>query len=274
MCSQPMRIGVILGQWGWTFTELDEAWQAADKCGFDVIGCFDHVSAAPRGWPAWDAPSILTAMAASTKNAQLAVWVINVGLRHPLLLASQLAVAQAASGGRLEVGLGAGSYHLARFDHRAMGLAFPTLDVRSGRLEEFCRTLPRLWEGESVTEPNLSLYDASLGSLDIETPPLFVGGKSDQIMDIAVRHADGWNLEEGSPELFANAVHHVRCLENEHNRTTPLEMSLQVFADELKSAEMKTLVREYESAGANTMMFIVDEKRGAGWVEHIAKAVL
>ena len=55
----------------------------------------------------------------------VAVRVLNVYLRHPYLLAGQLAVAQATSRGRLDVGLGAGSFHLARHDHEALAIPFP-----------------------------------------------------------------------------------------------------------------------------------------------------
>src|SRR5438094_10505077 len=108
-----MRIGVKPGQWGWTFDELTTSWRAAEEAGFDIISSFDHVSAAPAGLAAWNAPSLLVAMAGVTERVALAVDVINVSLRHPFLLAGQLAVAQAASRGRVEVGLGAGPYPLA-----------------------------------------------------------------------------------------------------------------------------------------------------------------
>jgi alkanesulfonate monooxygenase SsuD/methylene tetrahydromethanopterin reductase-like flavin-dependent oxidoreductase (luciferase family) len=71
-------------------------------------------------------------MAGLTEHVALAVDVLNVSLRHPFLLAGQLAVAQAASGGRVEVGLGAGSYHLARFDHQALGRPFRWRNAANG----------------------------------------------------------------------------------------------------------------------------------------------
>ncbi len=51
-----MRIGVKPGQWGWSYEELEASWQAAEECGFDLISCFDHVSDAPEGLAAWNAP--------------------------------------------------------------------------------------------------------------------------------------------------------------------------------------------------------------------------
>jgi len=139
-----VRIGVKPGQWGWSFPELVAAWEAAEALGFDLLSCFDHVSASPRPFASWDAPTLLAAMAGRTNTIRLAVEVLNVSLRPPFLLAAQLAVVQAASGNRLEVGLGAGSFGLARYDHRALGIPFPALGERVGRLEACVRSFPQL----------------------------------------------------------------------------------------------------------------------------------
>ena len=107
--SRMMRVGVKPGQWGWSFDELEASWRAAENAGFDLLSCFDHVTSAPEGQSAWDGPSLLAAMAAATGQIRLGIHVLNASLRHPLLVAGQIAVAQAASGGRVEVGVGAGS---------------------------------------------------------------------------------------------------------------------------------------------------------------------
>jgi alkanesulfonate monooxygenase SsuD/methylene tetrahydromethanopterin reductase-like flavin-dependent oxidoreductase (luciferase family) len=187
-----MRLGVKPGQWGWSFEDLRAAWGIAEDCGFQHISCFDHVSASPQPLASWDAPSLLVAMAGVTSSIRLEVQVLNTSLRHPFLLAAQLAVAQAASGGRLRVGLGAGSHHLARFDHVAVGIDFPPHRERVKRLGECCRALPALWRGAVVDDPALGLVGASLGRTGIEPPPLFVGGSSEAVMSIAAQFADGW----------------------------------------------------------------------------------
>lgn len=183
-----VEIAVKPGQWGWTFEELRASWKAAEGCGFDRLSCFDHVSA-DGGQRAWDAPTLLAVMAAETDHIPLAVHVLNAALRNPFLLAGQLAVAQAASGGRLEVGLGTGS-GWARNDHQVADIPFPTLSERVGRLEALCRVLPALWRGEEVTEEALGLRAASLGPLEIEVPPLIVGGQSEGVLEVAARHAE------------------------------------------------------------------------------------
>lgn len=73
-----MRIGVRPGQWGWSFPDLGASWEGAEEAGFEILSCFDHVSAAPKGLAAWNAPSLLAAMAARTTRIALAVDVLNV----------------------------------------------------------------------------------------------------------------------------------------------------------------------------------------------------
>ena len=211
-----MRIGVKAGQWGWSFEELLNAWTKAEAEGFDLLSCFDHVSAAPGGNVAWDAPTLLAAMAGATSRIRLAVHVLNVSLRPPLLLAGQLAVAQASSGGRLEVGLGTGSWHLARHDHRVAGVAFPPFAERVRRLEACCRTFPALWRGEIVSDAVLGLDDASLGPLGIEPPPIVVGGTSDRVLAVAAAYADAWNASSVETARFAELAGRLTELSSDH----------------------------------------------------------
>lgn len=60
------------GQWRWSFDELLASWEAAEEVGFDILACFDHVTAAPEGVPAWEAASLLSVMAARTHGTHWA----------------------------------------------------------------------------------------------------------------------------------------------------------------------------------------------------------
>ena len=227
-----LRLGIKPGQWGWRFDELTAAWERIERLGFHVVSCFDHVTAEPRGNRAWDAPTLLAAMAGRTQKITLAIDVVNVSLRHPFLLAAQLAVVQAASRGRLEVGLGAGSYGLARFDHQALGIAFPPLADRLARLDGCVRTLPRLWRGETVTDPQLDLHGASLGPLGIEPPLVIVGGASPRLLETAVRYADGWNVAWSGEDMsgFIWSLQQLRTAMAAVDRPTgEIEITVGVF---------------------------------------------
>jgi alkanesulfonate monooxygenase SsuD/methylene tetrahydromethanopterin reductase-like flavin-dependent oxidoreductase (luciferase family) len=269
-----MRIGVKPGQWGWSFDELVSSWQAAEEAGFAVVSCFDHVSTAPAGLAAWDAPSLLTAMAGTTARIALRVDVLNVLLRHPFLLGGQLAVAQAASGGRLEVGLGAGSSHLARYDHAALGLPFPPLAQRRERLARCLQAFPALWRGEAVTDPELGMEGAALGPLGIEPPPLFVGGRGEGTMRLAAAFGDGWNGVEADAKTYATLVARVERLCQAVGRARPLRKATQVFVRDIALGQARTLVRDLEQAGAEEVTFVLVGERGPQAVRELAAAVL
>jgi alkanesulfonate monooxygenase SsuD/methylene tetrahydromethanopterin reductase-like flavin-dependent oxidoreductase (luciferase family) len=266
-----MRIGVKPGQYGWTFDELVRSWRVAEEAEFDLLACFDHVSSSPGGGQAWDAPTSLAAMAGQTHRIALGVFVLNASLRHPFLLAGQLAVAQGVSGGRVEVGIGAGSYHFARYDHKALGLPFPDFAERMTRLETCCRVLPALWRGEEVTDEATGLSRASLGAIGIAPPPVLVGGRSARALDIAVRHADGWHAPTMEPGEFADIARKLDLACEEVGRPA-LTKSVQLPADDLASS--KEEVERFSEAGASTVLFVLDAKRGPDWVRRLADEVL
>jgi alkanesulfonate monooxygenase SsuD/methylene tetrahydromethanopterin reductase-like flavin-dependent oxidoreductase (luciferase family) len=269
-----MRIGVKPGQWGWSFEELRASWIAADECGFDVLSCFDHVTSAPMGKPAWDAPSVLTAMAGVTSRVALGVHVLNAALRHPVLLAGQLAIAQAASDGRVEVGLGAGSFHLARFDHRATGIPFPAMADRLNRLEACARVLPRLWQGETVDDQTLELAGASLGPIGIRPPRLVVGGVGEEAMAIAARHADGWNASEPDPARYAELLARVARACEQQGRRRPLERQTQIFLRDVGLERVRARLDAFRHLGVDTVVVVLDEERGPDHVRRLADAAL
>jgi alkanesulfonate monooxygenase SsuD/methylene tetrahydromethanopterin reductase-like flavin-dependent oxidoreductase (luciferase family) len=220
-----VRIGVKPGQWGWSFDELRASWRAAEDAGFDILSCFDHVSAAPSGGPAWDAPTLLAAMAGATERIDLAVDVVNVALRHPFLLAGQLAVAQAAS------------------------------------------VLRALWCGGEVTEPSLGLEAASLGPIAIDPPPIVIGGSSNRAIDIAARHADGWNCVVGRDDL-AGAGRRLDELAGRH-----IERIAQVFLRDVGFDGARETMRRIEHDGADAIVFVLVDERGPEAVRRLAHSL-
>jgi alkanesulfonate monooxygenase SsuD/methylene tetrahydromethanopterin reductase-like flavin-dependent oxidoreductase (luciferase family) len=264
-----MRIGVKPGQWGWTFDQLRAAWTTAEDAGFDVISCFDHVSAAPTGRAAWDAPTLLAAMAGVTSRIGLAVHVLNVSLRPPLLLAGQLTVAQAASGGRLEVGLGTGSWHLARHDHRVGGVPFPPFSERVIRLEACCRAFPALWRGAAVSDAVLGLEDASLGPVGIEPPRIVVGGTGERVLAVAAAHADAWNASSVEAGRFGELASRVEELADGRR----VGKQVQIWIREVGLEGARNAVERYEDAGADTIVFVLDEERDPDLIARLADAV-
>ena len=219
-------------------------------------------------------PSLLSAMAGVTTRARLAVDVVNSCLRHPFLLASQMAVAQAASGGRLEVGLGAGSYHLARHAHVALGIPFPPHTERLARLEGCCRVLPALWRGDVVTDEALGLREASLGPVGIAPPGLVIGGRSERAMEIAARYGDGWNLHEPDVSAYPPALQRMDDVCSRVGRDERLWRHTQVFVRGIGPERLGEAAGVAREAGIDSLVFVLDQERGPDWVRRVADAVL
>jgi alkanesulfonate monooxygenase SsuD/methylene tetrahydromethanopterin reductase-like flavin-dependent oxidoreductase (luciferase family) len=270
-----MRIGAKPGVRGWTLAELEAFWAAAEEGGFRHISVFDHPLAAPAPFRAWDAPSLLIAMAARTANPALCIDVLIVSWRNPLELASQLAVAQALSGGRVEISFGAGTKRLGGHVHRALGLPFPPRQERLARVEAFCRALPALWRGERVTDELLRLDAASIGAVGIDPPRISIGGASDEILTLIARAADGWNYAQ-EPDLGNYEVLAAKLDDTWARAGRPAKpfKTVQLQVDELVPAEARRLARDFAAAGADALTFAFLRERRPEAVRKLGEAVL
>ena len=268
-----MRIGVKTGPWGWSFAELERSWEAAEEVGFNILACFDHVTAGPKEAASWDAPALLAAMAARTSRITLAARVLNVCLRHVFLLAGQLAVVQALSGGRLDVGLGAGSFGLARHDHIALTIPFPGIGDRMARLDAACRVLPALWGGERVTDQSLGLSGASLGPIGVASPRLVVGGASERAVAIAARYCEGLNLSTANPDEVTEARRLAERFCFDLGRPAPIAVEAQLWVRDLWP-DARSHLQAFEASGAEAVILVLDEQRGANEVRRLADRVL
>jgi alkanesulfonate monooxygenase SsuD/methylene tetrahydromethanopterin reductase-like flavin-dependent oxidoreductase (luciferase family) len=266
-----VRVSVLPLPLGCAFADLDESWRAAEDSGFHGVWAIDHATATPELTPAWEATSLLVAMAARTRAIPIGVLVFDALLRHPFVLAGSVAVAQAVSGGRVRVGLGIGD-EFSRLDHVALGLPFPPFAERVSILEASCRVLPALWRGETVTEPLLGLTDATFGPPKIEAPPIVVGGGSRRVIDVAARHAQGWNLFTQEPDTFASRLELLAHAEAAAGRAKPLSKSVYLFADRV-DRELGGVLNDFETRGADEAILVV-QKPSAASIRNLARQVL
>jgi len=107
--------------------ELAEAARRAEAAGFSTLVLPDHLLGQHAPVP------LLTAAAAATERLRVGTFVLNVDLRHPAVLAQELASLDVLSGGRLEIGIGAG---WNRPEYDAIGVPFEPVPVRVARLAE------------------------------------------------------------------------------------------------------------------------------------------
>lgn len=204
-----MRIGLALPQYDYsvaganplTYETIERHALLAEQWGIDSLWLSDHLflDLAKYGGPAtrygaFEPVSTLAALARSTSRVRLGTLVLLEALRPAAVLAKSLATLDRVSGGRLDVGLGAGWYEP---DYEAIGLAMPRPGERIDRLREALAVVGGLMGGEPCTFAGR--YHQAHGAIvdppaaQMPRPPLFVGGKGDRVLRAAADLADGWN---------------------------------------------------------------------------------
>jgi probable F420-dependent oxidoreductase len=133
----------------------------------------------------------LATVAAATSTLRLSAFVHNNDLRHPAVLAQDLASIDVLSGGRVDVAIGAG-WNKPEYD--AIGIAFDATPVRQARLAESITVLKGLFSGEPFTfggeHYTITDYTAQPVPVQRPHPPFFVGGGGRRTLTLAGREAD------------------------------------------------------------------------------------
>lgn len=196
--------------------ELKEFWQHIERLGFGWISIWDHFYAADMTGDAecLEAVSMHAALACSTTKVRCGSLVYSVGYRHPAVLANAIATIDHLSGGRADVGIGAG---WSQMEYDAYGIPFPPVGTRMEQLEEGIQVLRGLLHDETTTFDGkwFQVRDARNEPRPVQAKvPIWVGGGGEKrTLRIAARFADGWNVPFISPDEFARkrAVLHRHC---------------------------------------------------------------
>jgi probable F420-dependent oxidoreductase len=164
--------------------ELGERARAAEALGVTTFVLPDHLVAQPAPVP------YLAAVAALTERIRISAFVHNNDLRHPAVLAQELATLDALSEGRLDVAVGAG---WNESEYAAIGLPFDPTPVRQARLAEAVTVLkgcfgagPFSFAGQHYT---ITDYDAAPKPVQQPHPPFFIGGGGRATLELAAREA-------------------------------------------------------------------------------------
>jgi alkanesulfonate monooxygenase SsuD/methylene tetrahydromethanopterin reductase-like flavin-dependent oxidoreductase (luciferase family) len=173
---------MIEGQEGVTWEQWLALAQATERAGLEALFRSDHYRTIVRGGEAGslDAWALLSALAARTERIRLGTLVSPVTFRHPSVLAKCAATAQEISGGRIELGIGAGWYDA---EHETYGFAFPPVRERMDELDRQLAEVRRQWGEADDVWPKPS-----------PRPRVIVGGSAKpRTVRAAVRHADEYN---------------------------------------------------------------------------------
>ncbi|MBK5289806.1 MAG: LLM class flavin-dependent oxidoreductase [Acidimicrobiia bacterium] len=206
-----MRFGLALPQYDFsvvgehplTWSTVREVARGAEAIGFDSLWVSDHLfldiakyggSAEPEA--AFEPIVTLAALAVELKRVRLGTLVFCEALRPASVLAKALATLDRISGGRIDVGLGAGWYEP---EYAAIGMDFPTPGERLARLREALHVLKALLGESGGPLVFDGRFHSTDGARNLPTavqrprPPVFIGGKGDRLLRLVAERADGWN---------------------------------------------------------------------------------
>jgi len=192
-----MRFAIQTPQYRTDVAALVETWRVAERLGFRSAWLMDHLYPilAPPTEPMLEAWVTLTVLATATERIRCGVLVSANTFRHPALTARMAATLDNASGGRVEMGLGAA---WCEPEHVEQGLVFPPLRDRLGMLDEACAILRGLWTEERLKFAGryYRLENAACAPKPLQTRlPLLLGGQGERrALAIVARHADRWNM--------------------------------------------------------------------------------
>ena len=269
-----MKVGIIVPQ-GWT-GEYDgwdaaRAWartvavaHEAEALGFDSLWMFDHVQTepVPTDEITFEAFVGISALAAETARVRLGHLVLCAGYRNPALVAKMISTLDVVSGGRAELGLGAG---WKEDEFTAYGFGFPPLRTRMEALEDALEITTRMLAGVRATYegPVSRVHDAINVPRGLQNPrvPIMVGGNGpNRTWRLAARYADELNLDWLTPEeVVANrSVIDSRCEEVGRSPST-LRVSVNIGreASSVEGAARVDLLRRYVEAGVDRVMTLV-----------------
>jgi F420-dependent oxidoreductase-like protein len=207
---------MIEGQEGVTWRNWCALAGACEEHGVGTLFRSDHYISQgdEAGNVAHDAWTTIAALAARTTTLRFGTLVSPATFRAPGLLANAAATADHVSGGRIELGLGAGWMER---EHRAYGFPFPETRVRVEMLAEQVEIVHRLWTEERVDfhGRHYTLEDAPAQPRPVQRPrpPLLVGGGGGRgTVDPALRFADEYNTPFVSPADAASIREKTRPL--------------------------------------------------------------
>ena len=272
-----MHVGVIVPQ-GWTGDydgwDAERAWartvavaRQAERLGFESIWLFDHFHTVPRPTDeiTFESFTALSALAALTSRVRLGHIVICNGFRNPALVAKMAATMDVISGGRMELGIGAG---WKRDEWLAYGYGFPDTAERLSALGDALEVISRmLAPGRSVHATYDGRHARVEDAINLPKPvqqpriPIMVGGNGPNVTwRLAARFADEINVDGMRPAELRDALTTIRSRCEEIGRDpATLAVSAHIWWARLgpPGEARRDLIGAYRELGIRRIMTLV-----------------
>jgi F420-dependent oxidoreductase-like protein len=213
-----------------SYGEILQLWQRADALGYDSAWLFDHFMpiTGERTSPCFEGWTLLTALAAQTKRLHVGCLVTGVIYRNPAVLAKMGATLDVVSGGRLELGIGAGWFEA---ETRAYGMPFPPVGERLSRLDEAIQVIRKLWTQDTCdfSGRHYTLAQARCEPKPVQkpTPTIWVGGQGEKVtLRIVAEQADGWDMDMLPLNVYDHKLYvlHEHCERSDRDPATVRKM--------------------------------------------------
>jgi F420-dependent oxidoreductase-like protein len=274
-----VKIGVVVPQgWqgeynGW---EPLKAWQRtvevarqSDRLGFESIWLYDHFHTLPRPTDeiTFESFTSLAALASVTDRVRLGHVVICTAFRNPALTAKMISTMDSISGGRMELGIGAG---WKEEEWLAYGYEFPETSERLARLGDDLEVISAMLAGDKHQRATFEgKYAHVRNARNIPKPiqaprvPIMVGGNGPNVTwRLAARHADELNLDGMTPSEVTAALPVIRSRCEEIRRdpaTLPVSVHIWAATAGVSGPGRVDLLAGYAELGISRVMGLVKD---------------
>jgi F420-dependent oxidoreductase-like protein len=274
-----MKIGAIVPQgWQGEYDGWDplDAWRRtvavakqAEQLGYESIWLFDHFHTVPRPTDeiTFESFTSLAALAAQTTRVRLGHIVICTAFRNPALTAKMISTMDSISGGRMDLGIGAG---WKKDEWLAYGYGFPETKERLAALADHLEVITRMLAGDRHQHATFKgTYAEVRNAINVPKPiqrprvPIMVGGNGPNVTwRLAAKHADELNVDGMSPSDVADALPVIRsrCEEIKRDPAT-LPVSVHVWPEVLARPGRARVdqLGQYAKVGVSRVMTLLRE---------------
>ena len=215
MTTFPVEIGIVIPQLQFSYEEMLHRARTIEALGLHSMWIYDHLYGPmlPET-PAFEGWTLATALLANTSSLRVGHLVLCNNFRHPALLAKMATTLDVISNGRLEFGIGSGSYET---EHQEAGMPWGSFAERSDRLGEALAIITAMFENERTTFRGDHYAVREIPNLpqpkQRPRPPIHICGAGEQrTLPLVARYADVWNV----PTYALNDYAHKRDVLHSH----------------------------------------------------------
>jgi F420-dependent oxidoreductase-like protein len=275
-----LSFGIKTIQQHTTYDAMLAVWREADAIPvFEHAWLYDHFApiSGDIGGPCLEGWTLLAAYAAETTRLRLGLMVTGNTYRHPAILAKIAATVDVISGGRLDLGLGAG---WNEYEHGSIGIPLHRPGERIRRLGEACELIKLLYTRPTVDYDGryYRLKEARCEPKPVQKPypPFVIGGGGERLtLRVVAEHADVWNFAGGPVEEFRRKVGVLR----EHcaavgRDPAEITLSVQQVVDYGDLAGTVGAVRRFVDEGASHLILNLRPPYPDGIVARLAEEVV